>query len=150
MPVIIKWWFVFCISIAIVVISYLFGIIAEINAKDVTKLSFVIIALYFVETVYLGKLAIKKKNKEDIENGLNTGWFISETLLALGMIGTVAGFILMLGGSFVHLDVSNTESLRDALTAMALGMSTALYTTLVGLIFSQLLKVQLINLETKD
>ena len=44
----------------------------------------------------------------------------------------------------------NTPDLNDpmALAAMAVGMSTALYTTLIGLICAQLTKVQLINLES--
>jgi biopolymer transport protein ExbB/TolQ len=65
----------------------------------------------------------------------------------MGMIGTVIGFILMLGGSFESLNVADTGSVKTALTDMALGMSTALYTTLVGLVCSQLLKVQLVNVE---
>ena len=40
--------------------------------------------------------------------------------MALGMIGTVTGFILMLGSSFESIDVSNTDSLKDTLTAMAI------------------------------
>ena len=71
-------------------------------------------------------------------------------MLALGMIGTVAGFIIMLGSSFEGLDVENVESLKQTLTDMAIGMSTALYTTLTGLIFSQFTKVQLVNLESND
>ena len=69
-------------------------------------------------------------------------------MLTLGMIGTVAGFILMLGDSFSNIDTSNPETLKAALAAMAVGMSTALYTTLIGLICAQLTKVQLINLES--
>ena len=74
---------------------------------------------------------------------------ITELLLALGMIGTVIGFILMLGGSFESLNLSDTGSVKTALTAMAIGMSTALYTTLVGMVCSQILKVQLVNVESK-
>jgi biopolymer transport protein ExbB/TolQ len=71
-------------------------------------------------------------------------------MLSLGMIGTVAGFILMLGESFESIDTANPESLKAALRSMALGMSTALYTTLTGLILSQALKIQLINLESGE
>jgi biopolymer transport protein ExbB/TolQ len=71
-------------------------------------------------------------------------------LLSLGMIGTVAGFILMLGDTFGSIDTTNQDSLKDALSNMALGMSTALYTTLVGLILSQALKIQLVNLESGE
>jgi hypothetical protein len=53
----------------------------------------------------------------------------------------------MLGVSFAELDASQVDTLREALKSMALGMSTALYTTLVGLICSQFFKLQLINVE---
>ena len=38
----------------------------------------------------------------------------------------------------------------QTLTEMAIGMSTALYTTLTGLIFSQFTKVQLVSPESSD
>ena len=53
----------------------------------------------------------------------------------------------MLGTAFTNIDVNDTVTLQTALTNMALGMSTALYTTLVGLIVSLFLKSQLVNLE---
>ena len=52
----------------------------------------------------------------------------------------------MLGSSFEGLDVDDISSLKQTLTEMAIGMSTALYTTLTGLIFSQFTKVQLVSL----
>ena len=75
------------------------------------------------------------------------GWFIAETCLALGMVGTITGFLLMLSTTFSNIDVSDVATLQRALADMALGMSTALYTTLIGLISSILIKIQLINLE---
>jgi biopolymer transport protein ExbB/TolQ len=75
------------------------------------------------------------------------GWFLAETCLALGMIGTVAGFLIMLLSAFGSMDIGNTESMQEALSSMALGMGTALYTTLVGLVSSLFIKVQLVNLE---
>jgi len=53
----------------------------------------------------------------------------------------------MLGTAFENVDVSNTITLQNALSDMALGMSTALWTTLIGLICSLIIKVQLVNLE---
>jgi biopolymer transport protein ExbB/TolQ len=66
--------------------------------------------------------------------------------LNLGMIGTIWGFILMLAG-FVNVDVSDIKSVQELLTSMSGGMSIALYTTLTGLVCSQILKVQFFNLE---
>lgn len=99
-------------------------------------------------SLYVGKLTYDQRSNKRYETGMNASWFTSEVLLSLGMIGTVAGFILMLGDSFGSIDTANPETLKEALSSMALGMSTALYTTLVGLILSQALKIQLVNLES--
>lgn len=123
-----------------------FGLHLNLWAEDQTKISFAILMLWAVSTVFIG-LWHTKKVKFEIENLAKVGWYLAETALALGMLGTLAGFLLMLGTAFANIDLANTATLQTALTNMALGMSTALYTTLVGLIVSIFLKSQLINLE---
>ena len=150
MSKILRWWLFFCISLTVMVIAHYFGFFKELYEKDVTKISFAIIILYVFTSFYIGKLTLDYKNGKDIDSGVGISWFISESMLALGMIGTVAGFILMLGSSFEGLDIDDTSSLKATLTDMAIGMSTALYTTLTGLIFSQFTKVQLVSLESRD
>jgi len=92
---------------------------------------------------------VRRKKWEDEVEKLSRleeiGWFSSEMCVNIGMIGTVSGFILMLVG-FSTLDVSDITSVQDLLSSMSGGMSTALYTTLIGLICSQLLKIQYFNL----
>jgi hypothetical protein len=114
--------------------------------SDQTKISFFILILWVTSTVFIG-LWHTKKFRSEIMNLSKIGWYLAETALALGMLGTLAGFLLMLGTAFTNIDISNTATLQTALTNMALGMSTALYTTLVGLIVSIFLKSQLVNLE---
>ena len=53
----------------------------------------------------------------------------------------------MLGTAFVDIDVSNIDSMQKALTQMSIGMSAALYTTLMGLLSSLVIKLQLVNVE---
>ena len=142
-----KWWLIFCISVLGMYIAYIFGWVTDIYESDQTKISFVIIGLYVLVSLNLGWNVWKKTKGKDIEKSITLGWFFSETMLALGMIGTVAGFILMLGSNFAEIDAAQVETLREALKSMALGMSTALYTTLVGLICSQFFKLQLVNAE---
>jgi len=147
MTMFLRWWLIFCISIAAFFTLYIFGFIDALIAKDTTRLSFGIIAIYFFASGFTGLITYKTTKGKKQGANINIGWFITELLLAMGMIGTVIGFILMLGGSFESLNVADTGSVKTALTDMALGMSTALYTTLVGLVCSQLLKVQLVNVE---
>lgn len=148
MSMFLRWWLIFCISVSAFFASYAFGFIDALLAKDTTRISFGIISIYFLASAFTGWIthSVVKGNTKQQAN-INIGWFVTELLLAMGMIGTVIGFILMLGGSFESLNVSDTGSVKQALTDMAMGMSTALYTTLVGLVCSQLLKVQLVNVE---
>ena len=76
---------------------------------------------------------------------MEVGWFTSDLCLTIGMIGTVTGFIMMLSG-FTSVDIGDIQTIQDLIKKLGLGMSTALYSTLVGLICSSLLKVQYFNL----
>ena len=65
------------------------------------------------------------------------------------MIGTVIGFLMMLGLAFQNLNVEDVTSVQTAIKFMSLGMSTALVTTLVGLVSGLLLELQLINFDDR-
>ena len=150
MSMFLRWWLLFCSSCAAMFTAYSFGFVDTLIAKDVTRLSFAILGVFFAASAYVGWITYKRSKGAIVKVGVNVGWFVTELLLALGMIGTVIGFILMLGGSFEKLKHSkDTGSVKTALTDMAIGMSTALYTTLVGMVCSQILKVQLVNVESK-
>ena len=146
MKSLLKWWLIFCLMLLATVISGYFDLHTTLYNADITKLSFFILSLCYCSSVWIG-IKTYKVYKQDYTQSATVGWFISESCLALGMIGTVIGFLLMLGTAFTNLDVSNSVQLQDALASMAVGMSTALYTTLIGLVSSLILKVQLVNLE---
>ena len=141
-----KWWLMFCIMLLGIGVAVYFDIHTTLYFSDLTKLSFLILLIFICTSIWIGK----KTHEGNTSNDLGVGWFIAESCLALGMIGTVTGFLLMLGTAFKNIDISNTATLQDALSSMAMGMSTALYTTLIGLISSLLIKVQLINYETDE
>ena len=69
------------------------------------------------------------------------GAFASDTLMKLGLLGTIIGFIMMLA-PIAGLDPENREAVRSSMSLMSAGMAVAMYTTLVGLAGSILLKVQ--------
>jgi hypothetical protein len=77
----------------------------------------------------------------DLRRGQEVGWFVADLLLSLGLLGTVIGFILMLG-PISGLDTTDESAIKGALAAMSGGMAVALYTTLTGLVGGMLLKVQ--------
>jgi len=142
-----KWWLIFCLTLLGVGTLVYFDIHEQIYDADITKLSFLIMSIFFITSIWIGNKTYKLEKFDEYDQDTSVGWFIAESCLALGMVGTVTGFLLMLGTAFSNIDVSNSASLQKALEFMAVGMSTALYTTLVGLICSLIIKVQLVNLE---
>ena len=62
-------------------------------------------------------------------------------MIKLGLLGTIIGFVLMLGSvsNVTDFDVSTMQSI---LKNMSSGMGTALYTTFAGLICSILAGIQ--------
>ncbi len=150
-----EWWWFFCSMILVLFVAGTFNVFETLWYADQTKISFVILSLFTLVSFLCGwyswKLNQLKINKleidEDIAKSYETGWFSSEICLTLGLIGTVSGFILMLVGAFVDLNVADPNSVSESLKKMSLGMSTALYTTLVGLLCSVILKVQFFRLE---
>lgn len=73
--------------------------------------------------------------------GCGFGWFVADTLLSLGLLGTVIGFIMMLA-PLSGLDVGDIAAMQAALGAMSAGMAVALHTTLAGLVGSLVLRLQ--------
>ena len=147
MKSLLKWWLIFCITLLGLSTCVYFNIHKDLYAADVTRLSFFIISIFICTSVWIGSKTYKVGIGQDYDQKSDVGWFISESCLALGMVGTVTGFLIMLGTAFENVDVSNAATLQQALSDMAIGMSTALWTTLVGLVTSLIIKVQLVNLE---
>lgn len=87
----------------------------------------------------------KKPFQEELKLRLyeivDNGFFVSDILLKLGIVGTVIGFIIMLS-SLSTIDEMNLAKMNNLLLSMSSGMKVALYTTLSGLICSILLMIQ--------
>jgi len=149
--ILLRWWFLFCTQIALGTVAYHFSFFHHLYREDTTRIGFIILGILILTSLWLGKKIYSLKNNQvtpkEAVNGFSTGWFIAESCLVLGLVGTVTGFILMLGTAFTELDVTNIQSVQNALIKMSLGMSTALYTTLVGLISSLIIKIQLVTIE---
>ena len=148
-----RWWLFAIVMLLAAFGAFQAGIIDEVYKVDVTGLSFLIMGILTVMSIKCGLDTFRLTSFENItEKDINeayakadTGWFVSDICLTLGMIGTVAGFIYMLSSSFANIDVSNVGSLQNVLAHMSAGMATALYTTAAGLISSAFLKVQYFN-----
>ena len=87
------------------------------------------------QTILLRSLADQLRAREKL------GWFVSESLLRLALLGTAVGFILMLI-PISSLDSFDVGSLRQTLTGMSEGMAIALNVTVAGIATALLLKFQ--------
>ena len=144
--------------------AWSFGVFTEIYVKDITRLSFVIFAGFVFMSAWCGlktfsmsslhdrELAAPESLEEEdlqvldrITNLEEVGWFAAGFFTSLGMIGTVIGMIWALKG-FIGVNITDVASIQKLISNMVYGVSTALYTTLVGLICSSLLKLQYFNL----
>lgn len=69
------------------------------------------------------------------------GWFMADVMIKLGLLGTIVGFVLMLG-SVSDVANFNASTMQGVLKNMSVGMGTALYTTFAGLVCSILTTAQ--------
>jgi hypothetical protein len=69
------------------------------------------------------------------------GAFVSDTLMKLGLLGTIIGFIIMLA-PIATLDAADKISMKSSMGLMSDGMAVAMYTTLAGLVGSILVRIQ--------
>ena len=109
-------------------------------------------------TEYISDLYCRNRHSNNTEEANNTadlidvyesrlkgpqeiGWFVSDLMLKLGLLGTIIGFIFMLG-SVANIADFDVSSMQKVLRHMSDGMATALYTTLAGLVCSSLAAMQ--------
>ena len=135
-----RWWLTVCVLGVLVYFSYANGWLLPLYEKDATMITYLITVIFGATTLSLGyKSFLKKQFENEVE------WFVSDAVLTLGMIGTIIGFMIMLIGTFDTVEFTAVENIRAVLSSMSKGLYTALSTTLLGLISSLILKIQLVT-----
>ncbi len=135
------WLFVLCCIATSSVFAYHLGFWGMVEDKDDTKISWLICAITAASSMVVGWLAYDGVRRPAVLGRL---WFVSDAMVTLGMIGTVAGFLMMMGDSFTQIDPGDQASMQRTMQDVGAGMGTILVTTLMGLIASVLLKLQLV------
>jgi hypothetical protein len=125
--------------------AYFFGLVDTVLEADETYITSLIAAIFVVCNLKLGAIAYHIDSPdywdmEQLKKKLETQWFMSEQMMALGMLGTVIGLIMML--STTTVGSIDAGSMQGILSGMWKSMGLALYTNAVGLICSILLKLQ--------
>jgi uncharacterized protein with PQ loop repeat len=132
-----KWWLTLNVGVVALLIGvFKFDLIQLLAEKDSTYLTFGILIVAVGTSFSLFPMKTKDWH-----------WFVSDAVLSIGMVGTLFGFLMVLGQSFSDIDTSSTESMTRAIGTLAQGMSTALVTSLVGLVASLWIKLQLVIIE---
>lgn len=151
-----RWWLLFTLILVGTIVLQSVDGFSYVFSKDATKLTVVTTAIFYIVSIWCGiktwKLdrmnsnsqSITESTHDDLVRMEEVGWFSSELCLNLGLLGTIGGFLMMLQ-DFNKLDVSNPGSVQSLLTQLGSSMGVALWTTCVGLIASQLLKIQYMN-----
>lgn len=143
-----RWYILFTLVIIFNIALVQLGVFSMIWAADITKLSFLILGLFLVGSLKCGyDLYSFEKTGYIGQNKVDFGWFLGEILLGIGMVGTVIGFIVIMK-DFSNIDFSNLDTVKELIKNLGSGVSTALYTTLSGLVGNILLKVQYFLLES--
>lgn len=163
-----KWALIVSVICAGTIIAVNLGAMGYIRANDPTNLSLAIMAIFAVMTAYCGKLTINagnavrildEKNSEknsylrnvsvtelkDIDNKTDHGWYAVNLCEKMGLIGTVVGVMMALKG-FGGFQNSDPSAVQRLISQLSIGMSTALITTLVGMVCGILLGLQYQNL----
>ena len=136
------WWLIICAVGTLSYITHSMGWLVPVYTNDLTYITFLITVVTIFTTLSLGyKFKVPDADTVDVE------WFVSDVVLTLGMLGTIIGFMIMLQGTFSSIEFNDANSIRLALSSMSQGLFTALNTTLVGLVSSIILKVQLVVYE---
>ncbi len=134
-------WLLIVIPVTVVaIISGFLGLYQSIYENDKSWISFSVLGIFVLQSIWIGYQTYALRLK-----GTQFGWMVSDMCLTLGMIGTIVGFLMMLVGGFTVAS-GDTAGIQALLARFSIGLGTALYTTLVGLICSMLIKLQLFNL----
>lgn len=140
-----KWWTTVNVGvIALALSEYYFSSLSYIYQTDTTGIC---VAIALVAIAFIFSLLFTWRKLPNNEN--HVYWYASEAVLSLGMVGTLVGFLIVLGQAFSNINPQDVASMTAAISTLASGMATALITSLCGLTTSIWLKLQLIILEQR-
>ena len=153
MTTFVKWFLLNSVALTVVFFAETKGAISHMIANDVSHLTIVIIVLYVIVSLTVGRLCylsdkIKPGREKEARNHLSkraeVGWFAAEHFFTLGLLGTVFGLCL---ATATNLD--GEASVNSIVAGLKTGLNTAFYTTICGIVFSLPLQLQLMILRFK-
>jgi hypothetical protein len=148
-----KWFLVNAVIITAMVLVEMKGMVSTVIKNDLSHISILIMMLYVSVSAYIGKLCyladrINEKKKQEailvLSRRAELGWFAAEHFFSLGLLGTIIGLVIATKGS-----LDSTMPLSEIVSGLKVGLNTAFYTTICGIVFSLPLQIQLMILKCK-
>jgi hypothetical protein len=136
MQMFVKWWLMFVLTLFGLVITGVMGGFQRIYQDDPTMLTFLILILCLGSTIKNGYYSYYNN-----EPGIENTNFWADQCTTLGFLGTVIGMVGMMK-TFTVTNISDPSMNQELAKAIGTGMSTALYTTVAGLVAYSILKFQ--------
>jgi hypothetical protein len=141
-----KYWTILVLIVFAIMTGQLyFGLFEFILAYDQTYITFINMGV-----LALAHLMLARKHWLGSTSSNQMIRYMGDTTVALGLIGTLIGFMVVLWSVFgpgVVIDPSDIAAMTGIITTMSQGMAAALITSLSGLTASIIINLQLVILE---
>jgi hypothetical protein len=149
MNTLMRWWLFMCLSVVGLTVAGVFGFFQFMLRIDHSYLGFVVIAIYMFTSVWIGLMTYHARNGDQLfTRHLHTCRFLSETLMGLGMVGTLIGYLFMVEAmASGAINVADAAAAQGTIMKLANGLGTSSIVTLVGLVGAIGIKAQVANIE---
>lgn len=136
-----RWWLLFWLSVGGAVAAWALGFYSYLWISDASYLSWACLGLYALMTAFIGQITYRARFGCDVREHLPLCTAMVGNLTKIGLIGTLCGFMMI--PAAIKAGIGDPAKV---LSLAADGLSTAGLTTIVGLVCSMLLHLQVINL----
>lgn len=155
MTTFVKWFLLNSVMLTAIFFAETKGAVSLMVKSDVSYLTIVIMTLYVLVSALVGRLCYLADRSDgntikDIDERsrlsrrADVGWFAAEHFFSLGLLGTVFGLCLA-----TATNLNEEAPVSDIVAGLKVGLNTAFYTTICGIVFSLPLQVQLMILKFK-
>jgi hypothetical protein len=156
MTTFVKWFLLNAVMLTAIFFAETKGVVSLMIKGDVSYLSIVIMTLYVAVSGLVGRLCYladrigsgstigEKDDRAKLIARSDVGWFAAEHFFSLGLLGTVFGLCLA-----TATNLNEEASVSSIVAGLKIGLNTAFYTTICGIVFSLPLQVQLMILKSK-
>jgi hypothetical protein len=143
-----KWFLLNAMVLTALILVEQKGGISLVIENDLSHISIIIMVLYIAASAFVGKLcyladkAKDAQNREDLLKRADIGWFAAEHFFSLGLLGTIIGLTIA-----TQTSLNESVTIGEIVGGLKVGLNTAFYTTICGIVFSLPLQMQLMILK---